>query len=117
MKSPDSHRTDICPDHLERTLHAALRPVDPGPVFTAVLQARLASAESRSQVAALRPVSVSRHRRLYLASLGVAASIVVAMGIAAQIEELRGEQRVALARAEQARIHTQLLMALEITSE
>jgi anti-sigma-K factor RskA len=117
MKSPDSHRTDICPDRLERTLHAALRPVDPGPVFTAALQARLASADSRSRVAALRPVIVSRHRRLYLASLAVAASIVLALGIAAQIEELRGEQRAALARAEQARIHTQLLMALEITSE
>ncbi len=39
------------------------------------------------------------------------------MGIGAQIEELRGQQRAALARAEQARAHTQLLLALEITSE
>ena len=58
-----------------------------------------------------------RHRRFYLASLAVAASIVVGIGIAAQIAELRGEQRAALARAEQARMHTQLLLALEITSE
>ena len=117
MNTTGPKRTDASADRLERALHAALRPVDPGAAFTAALQARLATAESRSQVALLRPATVPRHRRLYLASLAVAASIVVAMGIAAQIEELRGEQRAALARAEQARIHTQLLMALEITSE
>jgi hypothetical protein len=116
MNTSDPKRTDGAADRLERALHAALRPVDPGAGFTAALQARLASADSRSQVAVLRP-TVPRHRRLYLASLAVAAAIVVAMGIAAQIEELRGEQRAALARAEQARVHTQLLMALEITSE
>jgi hypothetical protein len=115
MNPTDPKRTDASADRLERALHAALRPVDPGAAFTAALQARLATADSRSQV--LRPTTVPRHRRLYLAALAVAASIVVAMGIAAQIEELRGEQRAALARAEQARVHTQLLLALEITSE
>ena len=116
MNSPDLHSTDAA-DRLERALQAALRPVEPGPAFTAALQARLATAGSRAPVAVLQPVTVSRHRRLYLASLAVAASIVVAMGIGAQIAELRGEQRAALARAQQARVHTQLLLALEITSE
>jgi hypothetical protein len=117
MNPTDPKRTEGSADRLERALHAALRPVDPGAAFTAVLQARLATADSRSRVAVLRPVALPRRRRLYLASLAVAASIVVAMGIDAQIEELRGEQRAALARAEQARAHTQLLLALEITSE
>lgn len=117
MNPNEPQRTDTSGDRLERALHAALRPVDPGPSFAAALQARLASVNSRAQVAELRPRTVRRQRRLYLAALAVAASIVIAIGIAAQIAELRGEQRAALARQEQARAQTQLLMALEITSE
>jgi anti-sigma-K factor RskA len=109
--------TDTSDERLERALRAALQPVDPGPAFTAALQARLLTAGSYPQVAVLRPLTVPRHRRVYLALLAVAASIVIAMGIGAQIAELRGEQRAALARAQQARAHTQLLLALEITSE
>jgi anti-sigma-K factor RskA len=109
--------TDASDEPLERSLRAALQPVDPGPAFTAALQARLLRAGSHPQVAVMRPLTVSRHRRVYLASLAVAASIVIAVGIGAQIAELRGEQRAALARAQQARAHTQLLLALEITSE
>jgi anti-sigma-K factor RskA len=117
MNPIEPKRSDASGDRLERALCAALRPVDPGAAFTAALQARLVTADLRPQVAVLRPPTVSRHRRLYLASLAVAAAIVVALGIAAQIAELRGEERAALARAEQARAHAQLLLALEITSE
>jgi len=117
MNSTEPKHTDTSGDRLERALRAALQPVDPGAAFTAALQARLLSAGPHRQVALLRPRSVPRHRRVYLASLAVAASIVIALGIGAQIAELRGEQRAALASAQQARIHTQLLLALEITSE
>jgi anti-sigma-K factor RskA len=117
MNPIEPKRNDASGDRLERALHSALQPVDPGPAFTAALQARLVTADLRSQVTVLRPVTMSRPRRLYLASLAVAASIVVVMGITAQIAELRGEQRDALARAQQTRAHTQLLLALEITSE
>ena len=117
MNPTEPKYTDASGEPLERSLRAALQPVDPGPAFTAALQARLATADLRSQVALLRPVTISGPRRLYLASLAVAASIVVAMGIAAQIAELRGAERAALARAQQTRAHTQLLLALEITSE
>jgi hypothetical protein len=117
MNTTDPKRADASADRLERALHAALWPVDPGAAFTAALQARLASAGAPSLGALVRPAVMPRHRRLYLASLAVAASIVLGIGIAAQIAELRGEERAALARAEQARAHTQLLLALEITSE
>jgi hypothetical protein len=117
MNRTDPKHLEASADRLERALHAALRPVDPGAAFTAALQARLASAGSRAQVPVLRAAAMTRHRRLYLASLAVAASVVLGIGIAAQIAELRGEERAALARAEQARVHTQLLLALEITSE
>jgi anti-sigma-K factor RskA len=108
--------SDAAGERLERSLRAALQPLDPGPAFTAALQARLITADAHARSAVLRP-AVPRHRRLYLASLAIAASLVVAIGIAAQIAELRGAERAALARAEQARVHTQLLLALEITSE
>ena len=117
MNPIEPKRSDASGDRLERALHSALQPVDPGPAFTAALQARLVTADLRSRGTGLRPVAMSRPRRLYLASLAVAASIVVAMGVAAQIAELRGEQRDALARAQQTRAHSQLLLALEITSE
>ena len=115
MNPTEQQGTDASEERLERSLRAALQPVDPGAAFTAALQARLLSAGSHAPVAVLRPLTVPRHRRVYLVSLAVAASIVIAMGIGAQIAELRGEQRAAL--AEQARAHTQLLLALEITSE
>jgi hypothetical protein len=115
MNPTEQQGTDASEERLERSLRAALQPVDPGAAFTAALQARLLSAGSHPPVAVLRPLTVPRHRRVYLVSLAVAASIVIAMGIGAQIAELRGEQRAAL--AEQARAHTQLLLALEITSE
>jgi anti-sigma-K factor RskA len=117
MNPIEPTHTDASGERLERCLRAALQPVDPGPAFTAALQARLLCAGSHPQVAVWRPGAMPRHRRVYLASLAVAASIVIAIGIGAQIAELRGEQRAALANAEQARVHGQLLLALEITSE
>jgi hypothetical protein len=97
------------PDRLERALRAGLRPVDPGAAFTAALQARLATTPRLLPAMTWPPV---RNHRLHSASLALAASIVVALGVGAQLMELRAEQQ-----AEQARIHTQLLLALEITSE
>jgi hypothetical protein len=97
------------PDRLERALRAGLRPVDPGAAFTAALQARLATTPRQALTVVRAPL---RNHRLHVASLALAASIVVALGIGAQLAELRTEQQ-----AEQARIHSQLLVALEITSE
>lgn len=117
MNPPEPHSSIPSADRLERALRAAVRPVDPGPAFTAALQARLTRAGSRLAGHVAAPLPVPPHRRLYLASLAIAASIVVALAIAAQVAQLRGEERAELARTQQARVHTQLLLALEITSE
>ena len=110
---------DVKPtDRLERALQASLRPVDPGADFTATLQARLAIAALRSPV--LHPAP-ARHPRwvhsLYSASLALAATIVVALAVGWQWQDLRMQRQAEQVRLEQARIHTQLLVALEITSE
>jgi len=104
-------------DRLERALQASLRPVDPGADFTAALQARLATV-------ALRPVvyrAPASHPRwvhsLYPASLALAATIVVALAVSWQWQDLRMQQQAEQVRLEQARLHSQLLVALEITSE
>jgi hypothetical protein len=97
-------------DRLERALQASLRPVDPGADFTAALMARLATAQPEAASPAM--AYNTRHRRLHSASLALAASVVVALAVSWQLLDVRAAQR-----AEQARIHTQLLMALEITSE
>ncbi len=117
MKPREPNHPEGSADPLERALHAALRPLDPGTAFVVTVQARLAGRGTPPQIAAPRSPARPRYQRWYLASLAAAAAIVLGVGIAAQIAELRGEQRAALARAEQARIHTQLLLALEITSE
>ncbi|HTV78062.1 MAG TPA: hypothetical protein VMF03_07380 [Steroidobacteraceae bacterium] len=116
MNASDLKPTEPSADRLERALRAALQPADPGPAFTIALQARLMTGGARPPVAAPSR-AVPRQLRVYHGVLAVAAAIVVAMGIAAQIEELRGAQRAALARAQQERVHSQLLMALEITGE
>ncbi|HTC52497.1 MAG TPA: hypothetical protein VK700_11230 [Steroidobacteraceae bacterium] len=97
-------------DRLERALQASLRPIDPGADFTAALVARLAAAPA----AMGGPVTVvsARRRRLHSASLGLAASVLVALAVSWQLLDVRAVQR-----AEQTRIHAQLLLALEITSE
>lgn len=106
------------PDRLERALQVSLRAVDPGADFTAAVQARLAVASVRALPAAPRlAVPSVRQRRLHAASLAMAASIVVALAGSWQLLDLRTEARAQLARQEQARIHRQLLLALEITSE
>jgi hypothetical protein len=104
-------------DRLEKALQASLRPVDPGADFTATLQARLAAV-------ALHPLVYStpvRHSRwgqaLYSASLALAATIVVALAVGWQWQDLRVQRQAEQARLQQARVHTQLLLALEITSE
>ena len=102
-------------DQLESALQASLRPVDPGADFTAALQARLATAVLLRPV--VQPAPISRPPRLYTASLALAATIVVALAVGWQWQELHGQRQVEQARLEQARIHTQLLLALEITSE
>jgi hypothetical protein len=109
---------------LEKALQASLRAVDPGTSFTAALQARLARADldalaagRASPGAGVRAVPSIRQRRQHSASLALAASIVVALGVAWQVLDLRAEQRAAQARLQQAQLHTQVLLALEITSE
>jgi len=95
-------------DRLERALQASLRPVDPGADFTQALQARLATAALAPRAG--RPVALPASRRLYSTALPLAASIVAALAVGWQLQDLRSVQR-----AEQARAHTQLLLALEIT--
>jgi hypothetical protein len=97
-------------DRLERALQASLRPVDPGADFTAALVARLATAPAE----AISPVVApgARQRRLHSASLALAASVVVALAVSWQLLDVRAAQR-----AQQVRIHSQLVLALEITSE
>lgn len=97
-------------DRLERALQASLRPLDPGADFTAALMARLASAPADAAIPIMAPDV--RQRRLHSASLALAASVVVALAVSWQLLDVRAAQR-----AEQARIHSQLALALEITSE
>jgi hypothetical protein len=98
------------PDRLERALQASLRPVDPGAEFTAALMTRLATAPAEAASPAMAPSA--HRRRLHSASLALAASVVVALAVGWQLLDVRAAQR-----AELARIQTQLLLALEITSE
>jgi hypothetical protein len=99
------------PDRLERALQASLRPVDPGADFTATLQTRLATAVLRPLGAtAQAPARPPRWR--YSLAQALAASVVVALAVGWQWQDLH-----ALRQAEQARVQTQLLLALEITSE
>jgi hypothetical protein len=109
---------------LEKALQASLRAVDPGTTFTAALQARLSRVDLHALAAGRAPpgagarlIPSSRQRRQHSAALALAASIVVALGVAWQVLDLRAEQRAAQARLEQAQLHTQVLLALEITSE
>jgi hypothetical protein len=97
-------------DSLERALQASLRPVDPGADFTLALQVRLATAVLPPRVDDRE--TLSGMRRLYSTVLPLAASIVVALAVGWQLQDLRAAQR-----AEQARAHTQLLLALEITGD
>jgi len=94
------------PDRLESALQASLRPVDPGAQFTAALQARLATTDRRVAVVPAGPSL--RYPRLHSASLALAAAIVMTLAVGWQLRNLHTEQ---------SRIHTQLLVALEITSE
>ena len=121
MNAGDAKSTD----RLENALQASLRPVDPGAEFTAALQARLA-------VTALRPLfqpvevgavighpSVAKGpwQSLYTVSVALAASVVVALAVGWQMQELKAQRHTEQVRLEQTRVHTQLLLALEITSE
>lgn len=98
-------------DRLERALQASLRPVDPGADFTAAVQARLATA-ALYPLAPAAPARPGRPRWLYSACLALAASVVVALAVGWQLQELQVQRH-----AEQVRVQTQLLLALEITSE
>jgi hypothetical protein len=99
-------------DPLEKALRASLQPIDPGAAFTTALQTRLAS--EHHQALAVRSVHAfgARISRLHSASLALAASIVVALGVGWQLTDLRTAQE-----ASQARVQAQLRLALEITGE
>jgi anti-sigma-K factor RskA len=109
MSSGDAKTTD----RLERALRASLQPIDPGAGFTASLQARLATARQLPSQAGSVPHF--HHRRVYSASLALAASIVVALAVGWQLRYVQAEQHVQQTRLQQTR--DQLLLALEITSE
>jgi hypothetical protein len=113
MNAGDAQPTD----RLERALQASLRPVDPGADFTAAVQARLATALLRPLVTAAE-APPGRRRWQYSASLALAASIVVALAVGWQLRDLQVQRHAEQVRLEQAqRVQTQLLLALEITSE
>ncbi len=99
------------PDRLERALQASLRPIDPGADFTMAFMARLATAPP--QAASVPTLPTIRHRRLHSAVMGLAASVLVALAVGWQLLDVRAQR----ALTEQTRIHSQLLLALEITSE
>jgi hypothetical protein len=103
-------------DRLERALQASLRPVDPGAEFTASLQARLAAA-TPSPLDHPAQVQKSPLRWVYSAAVPLAASVVVALAVGWQLQDLHAQRQAEQVRLEQARVHTQLLVALEITSE
>ena len=104
-------------DRLQRALQASLRPVDPGADFTAALQTRLATVAVRPVVYPTRGSHPRWVHSLYSASLALAATIVVALAVGWQWQDLRMQRQAEQVRLEQARVHTQLLVALEITSE
>lgn len=91
---------------LEKQLRDALRPVDPGADFAAGVQARIAMQESAGPAARPQP----RHAgRRWMIPGALAATLLLAFGIAQQVEQHREQQREALAEA-------QLVQALEFTS-
>ena len=112
MNCGDADKTD----RLEQALRASLRPVDPGADFTAAVQARLARTDPHSRLYPHRGPHPSSPR-LYPASLALAASLVVALGIGWQLLDVRAAQRAAQVHLEQLRVHEQVLLALEITGE
>lgn len=90
-------------DDLERTLRAALRPVDPEPGFTERVMSRIRGTQ--------RPrVSSSRGSKARWASLALAASVVLTVLAVHQWQLHRAEQEGLAARA-------QLLDALRVTGE
>jgi len=99
------------PDRLERALQASLRPIDPGADFTKTFMARLATAPP--EVASVPTLPTLRQRQRHSAVMGLAASLLVALAVGWQLQDVRAER----ALTEQTRIHSQLLLALEITSE
>jgi hypothetical protein len=103
-------------DRLERELQASLRPVDPGADFTAAVQGRLARAETYPMARPAR-TPTGRPGWLFSTSLALAASMVVALAVGWQLQDLHAVRHAEQVRLEQARIRTQLLVALEITSE
>ncbi|HEY6455556.1 MAG TPA: hypothetical protein VIY90_09790 [Steroidobacteraceae bacterium] len=103
-------------DRLERALQASLRPVDPGADFAAAVQALIATAAPSPPLAAAQ-APAGRPRWLYSASLALAASTVVALAVGWQLQDLQVQRHAEQVRREQARAQTQLLLALEITSE
>jgi anti-sigma-K factor RskA len=103
-------------ERLERALQASLQPVDPGEDFTARLQARLATAALQPPGHAAQP-SAGHPRWRYSASLALAASIVMAVAVGWQLQDLHVQRQADQVRLQQTRVQTQLLLALEITSE
>ncbi|HEY4342366.1 MAG TPA: hypothetical protein VGM97_20675 [Steroidobacteraceae bacterium] len=112
MNADDAKPTD----RLERALQASLRPVDPGADFTTAVQERLARAAQYPAVHTAHTPSV-RPRWLFSTALASAASIVVALAVGWQLQDLQAARHAELVRLEQARLKNQLLVALEITSE
>ncbi len=112
MNAGDAKATD----RLERALQASLRPVDPGAEFTVRLQARLATAAPRPLENLMQTPERSL-RWVYSVAVPLAAAMVVALAVGWQLQDLRAQRQAEQVRLRQSRIHSQLLLALEITSE
>jgi hypothetical protein len=93
-------------DRFEKELKAALKPVDPGGDFTDSVMARVKSMDPPAKAFEL---SGSSHRLRPRWLIGLAASIIAAVGIV-QVQESR--EAAAGLRARQ-----QVLAALQVTSE
>jgi hypothetical protein len=85
---------------LEQKLGEALRPVDPGPDFTAAVLARVQRAQDQGH----------RRRSRWQVPVALAASLLVAFAGLALLQQQRDREAALQARQ-------QLLLALSITSE
>jgi len=93
--------------NIEQQLRDALRPEEPDAGFAARVQARLDAQAAQAAVpAARRPHSA---RRRWLLPGALAATLLLAFGIAQQVGQRREQQRELYA-------HAQLMQALAITS-
>jgi hypothetical protein len=94
---------------IESKLRAALRPVTPSDEFTQRLVAQITAQEAARPAARHRPLAAAR-RYGWWVSAGLAASLVLAIGVQRHIQENRDRESGAEARRE-------VVEALRMTSQ